>query len=560
MAENELHSPNFGDNNLIDLENVSPDLNQSILVLNPLELLSESLLDSEPLRFERTLLKCHTDKDNRKNSIDSIELDQVLITIEDEQNETNETQDLDNNLENNNCSLDSNEQFDDNLKNYDETLLVLDELDRILNIHDDFSETEQQNLNEEEQNVDDCLRELDDYLQTFDSGDEDCLCPTDLIAEQKGVLKDSELRQRLNRLVARSASLGRNGKLKENHKYSEFGTLARNHRFRATISALRRELKPNETVDSNANPEKTLIKNKNLSSSSKDVRQQINDLVRNSNLRATICALHNTNFLPNKRIYQNLQELKYSESQIDNSGCTAESIEHDRISVNVSHVDSFPHESTQEVHPSMSQTEAIPEMFNENKTEEGIIRVDDGNVLPDLISSIRDVSVDETAKEEIQQSTSRMFNSLRVIDNVEIPKPDVQRPSSSSWLRSSMRRIRHFRLPSDPSVSEMVVTVIPPEEVPVISTPVVIQQRPFSAPVRLGAEVSGGQAEVRVREEVTRGHARTGSESSRSRRARSLSSSDSSLASSVDSAPSCAQTANQNGTAGVDIPPATTRR
>ncbi|KAF5301494.1 hypothetical protein FQR65_LT08797 [Abscondita terminalis] len=141
-----------------------------------------------------------------------------------------------------------------------------------------------------------------------------------------------------------------------------------------------------------------------------------------------------------------------------------------------------------------------------------------------------------------------------------VVEPIHNRESSNhetSWVRSSMRRIRHLRLPSNetpneteiqvPEVNEMVV---PRVEIPQCNN---LQTesasvRPFSAPSRLTTHTNvATQSSVRVIRDsrsntISRepgGHIRGRSASSRSRRPRSLSSSESSLASSVYTTPSC---------------------
>lgn len=124
------------------------------------------------------------------------------------------------------------------------------------------------------------------------------------------------------------------------------------------------------------------------------------------------------------------------------------------------------------------------------------------------------------------------------------PDDKTIRTATASWLRSSMRRLRHLRMPSDAAADQEPheEDVGPPEE------RVENQVRPVSAPSALGA---AGDA---------RGAARTrsGRSSASSRRPRSLSSSVSSFASSVDSSPSCTPVSTatrpvaqeqQNGTA-----------
>ncbi|XP_063930579.1 sodium-dependent transporter bedraggled [Zophobas morio] len=102
----------------------------------------------------------------------------------------------------------------------------------------------------------------------------------------------------------------------------------------------------------------------------------------------------------------------------------------------------------------------------------------------------------------------------------------VEPPKDRAWLRSSMRRLRHFRLPSDAADE--------PEPPPSPPPPPPEATRPLSAPSRLGR--------ARTREEgaVPQEPAgRTRSSSASSRRPRSLSSSVTSLASTVDTSPSC---------------------
>lgn len=137
----------------------------------------------------------------------------------------------------------------------------------------------------------------------------------------------------------------------------------------------------------------------------------------------------------------------------------------------------------------------------------------------------------------------------------QIPETDRH---ESSWLRTSMRRIRHLRLPSNESPSETDIAasdgggemVAPRMETPQCN---ILQTdpdsaRPFSAPSRLATHTNAAtQSSVRRSRDsrsrtVSRepgGRARSSSASSRSRRPRSLSSSESSLASSVDTTPSC---------------------
>lgn len=110
--------------------------------------------------------------------------------------------------------------------------------------------------------------------------------------------------------------------------------------------------------------------------------------------------------------------------------------------------------------------------------------------------------------------------------SVIVEAPVSKSSSTASWLRSSMRRVRHFRLPSDATTAQQESLEV------VVDTSIV---RPVSAPSRL-AEVQRSRSRSRG---VQQGRVRSRSASSRSRRQTSLSSSVTSLASTVDSSHSC---------------------
>ncbi|KAK9736610.1 Sodium:neurotransmitter symporter family [Popillia japonica] len=130
------------------------------------------------------------------------------------------------------------------------------------------------------------------------------------------------------------------------------------------------------------------------------------------------------------------------------------------------------------------------------------------------------------------------------------PDMDSKEDSRSSWLRSSMRRLRHFRLPSTqnneiPEVSASINTenVEEPEQIAAPSS-VSVQNsvRPVSAPSRLPDCSDTREPSVEFRNVVSSvpsGRPRSNSASSRTRRHTSLSSSESSLASSADTSPTC---------------------
>ncbi|XP_031334384.1 uncharacterized protein LOC116164359 [Photinus pyralis] len=121
----------------------------------------------------------------------------------------------------------------------------------------------------------------------------------------------------------------------------------------------------------------------------------------------------------------------------------------------------------------------------------------------------------------------------------------------SSWLRTSMRRIRHLRLPSNEThgatettvseVSEMVPARVEVSQSHTSATEATTTVRPFSAPSRLTNAAT--QSSVRTTRDSRRNTVRAAGArnlgTSRSRRQRSLSSSESSLTSSVYTTPSC---------------------
>lgn len=121
-----------------------------------------------------------------------------------------------------------------------------------------------------------------------------------------------------------------------------------------------------------------------------------------------------------------------------------------------------------------------------------------------------------------------LYHSLRGTASVVVDMPSEMKIDSSPWLRSSMRRLQHLRLPSDVEIETARL-----EEVVVATTPVVAVNnsnvRPVSAPSVLMQRERQDEGEVVERSCST---------SSRSRRPRSVSSV-SSFGSSVDSTASC---------------------
>ncbi|KAK9874553.1 hypothetical protein WA026_005390 [Henosepilachna vigintioctopunctata] len=139
------------------------------------------------------------------------------------------------------------------------------------------------------------------------------------------------------------------------------------------------------------------------------------------------------------------------------------------------------------------------------------------------------------------------------MEDEHVPKSGSSDRQVVSWLRSSMRHLRHLRLPSAGSSDavrtnrEGTISEAPTvEQTTLPATAPPTSGRPFSAPSRLSRSVVSGVQDERVRSQsqTSRTSAvslepggrggRSSSASSTSRRQRSLSSSETSLASSVD--------------------------
>ncbi|GJQ74572.1 hypothetical protein Trydic_g21433 [Trypoxylus dichotomus] len=140
-------------------------------------------------------------------------------------------------------------------------------------------------------------------------------------------------------------------------------------------------------------------------------------------------------------------------------------------------------------------------------------------------------------------------NANQVTDTLS-QEMDSKEDTRSSWLRSSMRRLRHFRLPSAqnddiPEVSTSTNTQEAEGTEPIAAPPSVSVEnsvRPVSAPSRLPECPERREPTVEPRNTVSNvpsGRPRSNSTSSRTRRHTSLSSSESSLASSADTSPTC---------------------
>lgn len=156
---------------------------------------------------------------------------------------------------------------------------------------------------------------------------------------------------------------------------------------------------------------------------------------------------------------------------------------------------------------------------------------------------------------ELPRASATQCSSLQSAMNEE-PKHGSR---NNTWLRSSMRRLRHLRLPSDEASTQtqhiaINEQILEPEstriQIPVTSANI---NRPVSAPSRIPHRTPSNSSRSRSRESQQSavshepsGRARSSSDSSRSRRPRSLSSSESSIPSSEDSTPSTAASPTQN--------------
>nr|XP_022903756.1 sodium- and chloride-dependent glycine transporter 2 [Onthophagus taurus]XP_022903757.1 sodium- and chloride-dependent glycine transporter 2 [Onthophagus taurus] len=166
--------------------------------------------------------------------------------------------------------------------------------------------------------------------------------------------------------------------------------------------------------------------------------------------------------------------------------------------------------------------------------------------LPPLKIEKNQQNIPQTASSHHQTHEIQSDNTENQTENDE----QVQKLHSTPephWLRSSMRRLRHLRLPSDtgntPTISvsnENTTNEVENVEI-VENRPIETRnQRPTSAPsVLIGAEERSPASSETGNEVPPGNRTRINSSSSRNRRHTSPSSSESSVATTVDSTPSC---------------------
>lgn len=376
----------------------------------------ETLLDSELLQLEQALQSTQNTPQKRPQSV---ELEQVLISIEDD-------------------TLDR------------EMLGVLDELDKILNDHDD-----------QEDGIEECLKDLDEYL----SGCEDAP-------------DEEEVKRTIEKIFERTNSLGNKWRQRKKRILTaDWCTLARDRRFRASISAMKKAV-----VGSGEVVEVSRKRKRPLGASSlrgEEVRSR-------KHRRATIGSI----------------DVPTSPGVEDPGGPPETSDQPDPPAPEPppQPAKSFLR-SPQDPRPHRRATISVPSVSGSvSDTGEG------SSSLPS--DSIRRRA---DSDEEID------WGWVHTCRAQQTGNPDERKPRvKPTWLRSSMRRVQHFRLPSDPS-SAVVTEGEGPEG-----------GRPSSAPQTRVENPTPRPPPVQIEREPVRQHP-----------TRSLSSSESSLASSVDTTPSC---------------------
>lgn len=155
-------------------------------------------------------------------------------------------------------------------------------------------------------------------------------------------------------------------------------------------------------------------------------------------------------------------------------------------------------------------------------------------------------SLDQERQADRRCTAELSCSSASALDDASMGKEDSNGTGRGTWLRTSMRRLQQLPLPGEEGEGSGGVAG---NRLEVAGGDV----RPVSAPSRLPPTGSsaGRSSRSRSRNSVSQepnGRARSSSASSRSRRPRSLSSSVTSLASSVESTPSCAPPVEESRT------------
>lgn len=569
---------------LINFEAGSPELPSSslsaaaTLLDNENGPLAETLLDSELLLLEQRLQTASLQENSSKcdRYRDSVELDEVLITIDDEEGT------IENNINNEIILTSPSISRRSSIENIEEPIKLerrscssrknslditsaLEELDKIINESSNATNDDVDGLlNPEEKsfNIEDCLRELDIYLQGFDtSGSEvadgdldarrDQQTPTDYVTVgvmQGNLDNATDITEKLRKLASHSKTLNANFNLGYESSQQAF---KRNGKFRATI-ATNPMHKNKDYVDPEEVPRKTTY-----------IPEQTNGFGMKENNPRPLSADYSNRFLRNDQLRATIASFGRSVPNVRQIISRRQSINKYQPQINCETDDENEDIDWSWVHDMVIENNHITAENDSELKEDVVVQVDE-----------------ETPNDQIEIEA---ITTDAIPVPVQVAKSDDERVRST-WLRSSMRRLRHFRLPSDPTTTtptESDSTAVAVSSTSTTSTPILIPSisdntarpvllnvsaaRPVSAPVHttaIGAAISGHESRSRASVQipttstgvdhgvrrVPRSRSsdpnllrpRSGSESSRSRsRPRSLSSSESSLASSVDSSPSC---------------------
>lgn len=509
-----------------------------------------TLLDSELVLLEQTLQTANMNKcRSHENNNRSVDLEEILITIDNVDGQDG--------IERRECS---------SRKNSLDVCSALEELDRIINESTNTSnyfdeDSDSLSLNTNECNIEDCLRDLDDYLQGFDtSGASDS---TDLdsnldkndslrVSSPQGELGDraANLTNKLLRLASHTKSL-RQGNCNKVFQPERRRPLSAEFTFRGKFKSDENDCQNNNGT------------NIPYTSLGLDRPSSADKLQRNSLLRSTIASCSRSAPNLQKTVARNLVKLRElrelkEKRTLDNSEGKVILERNNKWRYTIGVVEKLERNKIKrrKTEDNNRLTTCVSSNNNNNETVT-IENISEDSTKIDTSTSGEDTdSIDWSWIHEMQ-SDSVIVNSevmQRDVDQIPIiqlneesipvlssppplapPEAVVETPTTGtdpqgsvrgSWLRNSMRRVRHFRLPSEVEGSMSISTphIVATELGAAPTLPA--QQRPLSAPVVV---VAGGVPEASVTNTRIRPQSRS----------RSLSSSDSSLASSVDTSPSC---------------------
>lgn len=541
----EKRDNNVGD--LIDLHVGSPVLPRiSPVVAVDDNASTDNLIDTELPILEQKLqtASCSRTNDSRRTSVD---IEDILITIEDDdddddtnasnfkpiQRSNSEEILLDLCYSEEHTNLCKSLSYDNLealivLKNLDDVLnATLIESNKILNDDDDVvdGDVSLNNVPDEHpstETVEECLLDLDNYLKTLDSSG----CEDNSIESNSSICNDDQLS------TSASSSLGDNPTTTIDESNSE-----------ETDQSLRNKLRQMELnytkFLASGFVNRAYVDTENLNENGHELRRPLsacdmtNDILnRNHPGRATVAAIRRE------------RPIMYKSTNTNNSRwCTLKR-------------NSGPTppggggDSDEDIDWSWVQDVARDVILERHAHAAG--------------DRCTGTVVVEPLQQRMKPTSSG--SSTEVVDE---PKEETR--CSSTWLRNSMRRLRHFRLPSDAPTSNQtenannmgpINSTLDSSRMDTLTLPSVTSIRPVSAPSRLPPSVSVSQTTTTTTHSRSRsrdsrhsgvshepgGRARSSSASSRSRRGRSISSSESSLASSVDTTPSCTPAATPTHT------------